>query len=163
MYHAARKAADNIIAQRCYDCIVLRNFFSSVGEHHSNKRHAHSQWNNVSTEDTEVDVFRVIYGSLWIISICTWSTFSAHFLHVFLCIRNPFPFYSTELLGETQFSHKLVWLAEWFTLFQDQSMTNIGCRIWEKVHISSLQDVFVDHGQHCQSKGSDSPSDWWWQ
>lgn len=106
MYHAACKAADSIVAQAVI--MVLFCVISSVGEHHGNKRHAHSQWNKVSIEDIEVDIFRVIYGSLWIISICTWSTSSAHFMHVFLCVLNLFPFYSTELLSEYSLS------TDWF-------------------------------------------------
>lgn len=76
-----------IRAQSCWNSIVLHYFFSAPGECHSNKRHEHSLQNKVSIESTEVDIFRVIYGSLWIISICSWITFSAHLcMHLFLCI-----------------------------------------------------------------------------
>lgn len=79
-----------IRAQSCYNGIILCHFSLAVGEHHSNKRDAHSQWNKVSIESTEVEIFRVIYGSFWIISICTWSTFSAHFMRLFSLHSSPF-------------------------------------------------------------------------
>ena len=54
-------------------------------------KETHSQWNKVSTESIEVNIFRVIYGSFWFISVCTWST-SAHFVHLCLCV--PLLFFS---------------------------------------------------------------------
>lgn len=81
-----------ITAQRCYNGIVLCNVSSAVGKHYSNKRHADSQWNKVSIESIEVHIFRVIYGSLWIISIRTWSTFFAHLCISFFAFFTSFCF-----------------------------------------------------------------------
>lgn len=150
-----------IRAQSCSNGIVLCNFFLAVGEQHRNKRHAHSQWNEVSIES--IDIFRVIYGSLWIILICTWSAASAHFKHVFLCVPHLFSASQCWTCQGIQSQHKPIWPAEWFVLFKRQPTTDVGCQIWGSVHISPSQDVFVDRGQHCLSEGSDSHGDWWSQ
>lgn len=97
---------------------VLCNFSSAAGEHHSNKRAAHSERNKVSIESIEVDIFRVIYGPPWIISVCTWSTSTAHFMRLFLCILHLFfcitalNFRVNSALTRRDFSGRVIHLIE---------------------------------------------------
>ena len=101
----------------------------------------------MSIESTEVDIFRVIYGSLWIISICTWSPCPAHFMHLFLCVLHRFSFFSSTSTAP-KFSENTVVASStaihviWAAPVNDRRL----------VHISpSSQGVFyVDRGRLCK-------------
>lgn len=120
-----------IRAQSCYNGIILCHFSSAVGEHHSNKRRAHSQRNKVTIESIEVEIFRVIYGSFWIISICASSAFSAHFMHVF-----SLPFFSSVLNFSVITATN--WLGERDDSYYLWGPVDDKMLAWKKLHISSL-------------------------